>query len=68
MTVAKMTPKASEIAMGMKKKVSGLLLNISGTRPMKVVTEVSRMGRKRVTPAATTASMSATPCLRLRLI
>ena len=68
MKVANSTPKASEIAIGMKKLVAGLGLDMSGTRPTKVVTLVSRIGRNRTTPALNTASSRGMPSRRRRLM
>ena len=51
MTVANSTPKASETAIGMKKAACMLRSAIIGTRPAKVVSEVSTMGRNRWLPA-----------------
>ena len=46
--VANMIPNANEIAIGTMKKVAGLAVKINGTSPIKVVTEVSIIGRKRI--------------------
>ena len=49
------------------KKVAGLPEKISGMRPMKVVIEVSRIGRKRSSPALATAFTMPMPSARRRL-
>ena len=56
MNVANSTPKPSDTAIGFRKAASRLRFHVSGARPKKVVSEVSRMGRKRWTPASRTAS------------
>ena len=43
--VANRTPHANETAIGMKGAVAGVEVDMSGTRPTKVVTEVNMMGR-----------------------
>ena len=62
MAVAKSTPKAKEIAIGMNMKVSGSVSVIRGIRPTNVVTDVRMIGRNRTTPAFATASKISTPC------
>ena len=42
--------------------------SIIGERPTMVVTVVSKMGRKRATPASTTASFASMPLARKRLV
>ena len=56
MAVANSTSKPSETAIGTMKEASRLLFHINGARPKKVVSDVSRIGRKRWTPASRTAS------------
>ena len=56
MNVAKSPPKPSDTAIGTMNAASRLRFHISGARPKKVVSEVSRMGRKRWTSASRTAS------------
>ena len=56
MNVAKSTPNPSDTAIGTMKAVSKLRSHIIGARPKKVVSDVSRIGRKRLTPASRTAS------------
>ena len=46
-SVANSTPNPSETAIGTMKEASRLLFHISGARPKKVVSDVSRIGRKR---------------------
>lgn len=50
MTVANNTLKAGEIAIGTTKKVMGLAVTIRGTMLMKMLIEVSTMGRKHISP------------------
>ena len=58
MKVANSTPKASETAIGTRNAACMLRSSISGTRPKNVVSDVSRMGRKRLLPASRIASCS----------
>ena len=67
-TVAKSTPQASEMAMGIMNAVAGLSVSINGNSPAKVVVEVMRMGRKRTMPERCTASSTSTPARRCRLM
>ena len=61
MNVANNTPHASEIAIGRKGAVVGVLVDISGIRPTNVVTEVSNIGLKRTRQAFRIASVSVFP-------
>jgi len=65
--VAKITPKASETAMGIRNCAWTLRSSISGVSPAKVVSEVSTIGRKRPTPAAIRASRIGSPPARRAL-
>ena len=67
-TVAKSTPKDKEIAIGTIKKVAGFAVAIKGTRPIKVVIEVRKIGLKRIMPAWDTASTIPTPSSRSLLM
>ncbi len=62
--MANITPKASETAIGIRNWACMLRSAIKGLSPAKVVSEVSTMGRKRPTPAATTASRTVFPSAR----
>ena len=66
-TVANNTPHANEMAIGRKGAVAGVLVDISGINPTKVVTEVRMMGRKRIVAAARMAFMAFMPVSRCRL-
>ena len=55
-TVAKIIPKPRLMAMGIRNLACTLFSNIMGIRPKDVVSDVSRMGRKRRNPALFTAS------------
>ena len=55
MKVAKRIPKPSEMAIGFRNCAWIARSNISGTSPTKVVSEVRKMGRKRLTPEVSTA-------------
>ena len=61
MTVAKSTPQAREIAIGKKGAVAGVLVDMSGISPTKVVTDVKMMGRKRTVAAPKIASTADLP-------
>jgi len=67
MTVTKSRPKATEMAIGIRNCAWKLLLSISGVRPATVVTEVRRMGRKRLMPASQMASRKPLPAFMLLL-
>ncbi len=56
MNVANSTPKPSETAIGTMNAASKLGFHISGGTPKKAVSDVSRSGRKRWTPASRTTS------------
>ena len=68
MKVAKMTPQARLMPMGMTTCAWVLFSNIVGSTPTKVVRLVNRIGRKRAPPALRTASSRGRPSLRLRLM
>ena len=68
MKVAKSTPNASETAIGTTNIASKLCTSISGARPKKVVSEVSKIGLNRETPASRTAVSRSSWRSRLRLM
>ena len=51
MNVANKTPHAKDTAIGRNGAVVGVLVDIKGIRPTKVVTEVKRIGLKRTRQA-----------------
>ena len=65
--VALMSPKEIEIAMGIRNPAWKDRSSMSGVRPRTVVMVVSRIGRSRRRPAATSASLNGSPSLRLVL-
>ncbi len=64
MKVANSTPKASDTAIGMRNWACMLFSSSSGVSPAKVVSEVSRIGRKREPPATRIARASGIPSSR----
>ena len=58
MNVANSTPKASDTAIGTRNAAWMLRSTMSGARPKNVISEVSRIGRKRWLPASRIASCS----------
>ena len=67
MTVAKTMPYPSEIAIGIMNCAWREVSKIIGARPPKVVSVVSRIGRKRRTPARQIASRASAPAARALL-
>ena len=61
MTVAKSTPNANEIAIGTIKNVAGVGVAINGTRPIKVVIDVRKIGLNLATPALAMAFFNEWP-------
>ena len=65
MTVlAKSTPNANEITIGIRNCACTLVFVISGKKPIKVVTDVRKMGLKRSSAATSTALIAEEPFSR----
>ena len=67
MTVANKIPKASDIAIGITICACRLRSNTIGIKPMKVVSDVKMIARKRWVPALIAASTKRCPSLLARL-
>ena len=65
--VANRTPKARDTAMGMRNCACNERSKSNGSKPTKVVTDVSMIGRNRRAPASSAASRSEAPSARRRL-
>jgi len=66
--VANRTPNANDTAIGIRKRACRLFSSIIGTSPQKVVSVVSRIGRKRRVTESRITCFRAMPSARSRLI